>query len=101
MAMSTMQSNALGSVMAKWAPYIEVHPVYDNLDMDRAFRHDARAHGIPEKLMKSKDLVLAERENRKNMEQAPMGAEIMEKGSAAIKNLSDAGQLENLMGVLQ
>jgi hypothetical protein len=101
MAMSTMQSNALGSVMAKWAPYIEVHPVYDNLDMDRAFRHDARAHGVAEKLMKPMKQVLSERDDRKMMEMAPAGAEIMEKGSTAIKNLSDAGQLENLMGVLQ
>ena len=101
MAMSTMQSNALGSVMAKWAPYLEVHPVYDNLDMDRAFRNDARAHGVPEKLMRPMKLVEAARNDRKAMEQAPMGADIMEKGSKAIKNLSDAGQLENLMGVLQ
>jgi hypothetical protein len=34
------------------------------------------------------------------MEMAPQGAEIMEKGSAAMKNLADAGQLESLVGVL-
>ena len=100
MAMSTMQSNALGSVMAKWAPYLEVHPVFDNIDMDRAFKHDARAHGVPEKLMKQKDQVLTERESRKNMEMAPEGAEIMEKASQAYKNIYDSGGVENLAGVL-
>jgi hypothetical protein len=100
MAMSTMQSNALGSVMAKWAPYMEVHPIYDNIDMDKAFRHDARAHGVPEKLMRNKDQVETNRNDRKMMEMAPQGAEIMEKGSAAMKNLADAGQLESLVGVL-
>ena len=100
MAMSTMQSNALGSVMAKWAPYIEVHPVYDNLDMDRAFRQDARAHGVPEKLMKAMIQVKSERDERKMMAMAPQGAEIMEKGSKGLKHLKDAGMLENLAGVL-
>lgn len=100
MAMSTMQSNALGSVMAKWAPYIEVHPVFDNIDMDRAFKHDARAHGVPEKLMKGKDQVTAEREGRQQMEQAPQQAEIMESASKAYKNVYDAGGIENLAGLL-
>lgn len=100
MAMSTMQSNALGSVMAKWAPYIEVHPVYDNLDMDRAFRQDARAHGVPEKLMKAAPQVDTEREDRKQMEMAPAGAEIMEKASKAFKNISDAGGMPDLAGVM-
>jgi len=93
-----MQSNALGSVMAKWAPYAEVYPVFDNLDLDRAFKHDARAHGVPEKLMKPIKQVLAERQDRKVMEVAPAGAEIMEKGSVAMKNLSESGiDVESLM----
>ena len=100
MAMSTMQSNALGSVMAKWAPYIEVHPVYDNIDMDRAFKHDARAHGVPEKLMKQQGQVAAEREQRQAMEMAPQQADIMEAGSKAYKNIYDAGGIGDLAGVL-
>jgi hypothetical protein len=100
MAMSTMQSNALGSVMAKWTPYIEVHPVFDNLDMDKAFRHDARAHGVAEKLLKDKNVVAQERQSKQQMQMAPEGAEIMEKASVAYRNVKEAGGIDELAGVL-
>lgn len=98
MAMSTMQSNALGSVMAKWAPYAEMHPIFDNVDLDKAFKHDARAHGVPETLLKDKNVVDAERESRQQMQQAPEGAEIMEKASKAYKNMYEAGGIKQLVG---
>ncbi len=100
MAMSTMQSNALGSVMAKWAPYLEIKPIFDNVDMDKAFKHDARAHGVPETLLLDKAIVDATRQGRQQMEQAPQQAEIMEKGSKAFKNVADAGGLEQLAGMM-
>jgi hypothetical protein len=100
MAMSTMQSNALGSVMAKWAPYLEVHPIYDNIDMDKAFKQDARAHGVPETLLLDKGIVDATRQSRNQMAQAEQGAEIMEKASSAYKNIYESGGIENLVGAL-
>ena len=100
MAMSTMQSNALGSVMAKWAPFQEVHPVFDNVDMDKAFKHDARAHGVPETLLMDANEVATSRNSRKMMEMAPQGAEIMESASKAYKNVYDAGGIGDLAGVL-
>jgi hypothetical protein len=98
MAMSTMQSNALGSVMAKWAPYQEVHPIYDNVDMDLAFRHDARAHGVPETLLLDSMQVQMARQKKEGMQMAEPGAEIMEKASKAYKNIHDAGGIESLIG---
>jgi len=100
MAMSTMQSNALGSVMAKWSPYMEVHPIFDNVDMDKAFKHDARAHGVPETLLIDRNAVEAARNSRQAMEQAPQGAEIMESASKAYKNIHDAGGIESLVGAM-
>jgi hypothetical protein len=100
MAMSTMQSNALGSVMAKWSPYMEVHPIFDNVDMDRAFKHDARAHGVPETLLLDKNIVEQKRNDRKQMEQAPQGAEIMESASKAYKNVYESGGIEQLAGLM-
>ena len=99
MAMSTMQSNALGSVMAKWTPYLEVHPVFDNVDMDKAFKHDARAHGVPENLLIDQIKVDSKRQSQEQMNMAPQGADIMESASKAYKNISDAGGLD-LAGVL-
>jgi hypothetical protein len=100
MAMSTMQSNALGSVMAKWTPYIEIHPVFDNLNIDEAFRDDARAHGVAEKLLKDKNLVAQERQSKQQMQMAPEGAEIMEKASVAYKNVKEAGGIDQLAGLV-
>jgi hypothetical protein len=100
MAMSTMQSNALGSVMAKWSPYMEVHPIFDNIDMDKAFKHDARAHGVPETLLLDSMQVKSTRDERKTMETAPQGAEIMEKASKAYKNIHEAGGIESLVGAM-
>ena len=100
MAMSTMQSNALGSVMAKWTPYLEVHPVFDNVDMDRAFKHDARAHGVPETLLIDMNQVEATRQNRSQMNAAPQGAEIMEKASKAYKNIYESGGIGELAGII-
>lgn len=99
MAMSTMQSNALGSVMAKWAPYIELHNVYDNLDLDRAFRHDTRAHGVPEEFLKDKRQVDADREAEQQMQMMQPAAEIMDKASKAYKNLHDAGGINELANI--
>ena len=100
MAMSTMQSNALGSVMAKWAPYQEVHPIYDNVDMDKAFKQDARAHGVPETLLLDKIRVQGARDKRTQMQMAEPGSKIMEKASKAYKNIYEAGGIEDLVGVL-
>ncbi len=100
MAMSTMQSNALGSVMAKWSSYQEVHPIFDNVDMDRAFKHDARAHGVPENLLVDKAEVAMLRNDRSQMDVAAQGAEIMDSASKAYKNIHDAGGIEDLVGSL-
>jgi hypothetical protein len=100
MAMSTMQSNALGAVMAKWSPYQEVHPVFDNIDMDRAFKSDARAHGVPETMLLDKGMVKVARDKRSMMQMAEPGSKIMEKASKAYKNIYDAGGIENLVGAM-
>jgi len=100
MAMSTMQSNALGTVMAKWAPYAEMHPVYDNVKMDEAFKHDARAHGVPERLLVDDREVAIVRQQREQMNTAQQGSEIMESASKAYKNIYDAGGVGDLIGAL-
>ena len=100
MAMSTMQSNALGSVMAKWAPYQEVHPIYDNIKMDKAFKHDARAHGVPETLLMDESEVALARDSRNNTNQLQQGTEIMDSASKAYKNIYDAGGIESLVGAI-
>ncbi len=100
MAMSTMQSNALGSVMAKWAPYAEMHPIYDNLDLDKAFKADARAHGVPETLLRDINQVKADRQSKQAMEMLEPGAEIMEKASVAYKNVADVGGIPELGALL-
>jgi len=98
MAMSTMQANALGAVMGKWAPFQQVHPIYDNIDMDKAFRHDARAHGVAEKLFMDEDRIASNRQAREQMQMAPQGADIMDKASSAFKNIQEAGGMEQLEG---
>jgi len=99
-AMGIMQSNALGIVMSKWAPYQQVHPVYDNVDLDRAFREDLRAHGVSEKVFMDEDRRDQNRQVREQMQMAQPGAEIMEKAAVAFKNVQDAGGMEQLEGLV-
>jgi len=50
MAMSNMQANAMEAVMAKWSPYMEITPVLENVDLDKAFRKSWISEGAPAEL---------------------------------------------------
>ena len=90
LAMASVQSNAMEAVLAKWQPYGEITPVYENVDFDKGFRTSWLASGSPADVLTDFDEMMAERKKRKELNEAAAQAQIAETGSKALENVSGA-----------
>jgi hypothetical protein len=100
LAMSAMQTNAIEATLAKWQPYTEQYPVFDNLDVDKAFRLSAITAGVPAEVMKDIDVMNAQRQENQVKQQAMMDAKIADDASKAYKNVNQPIEQGSLAGML-
>lgn len=87
LAMSNIQTNAIEVTLAKWAPYAQVSPVFDNVDFDTSFRTSWLNAGAPAEGLKDVDAMEAERVETKQLQMAAAQAEIAESASKAYRNV--------------
>ena len=100
LAMSNVQANAQEVVLAKYAPYAEVTPIFENVDMDKVIRHAWISGGAPAENLTDYDQMIAARAERKQLEDAAAAAQIGESASKAYKNVSgvpDEGSLASAL----
>ncbi|KKN75865.1 hypothetical protein LCGC14_0375730 [marine sediment metagenome] len=90
LAMSNLQTNAMEATLAKWAPYAQVSPVFDNVGWDVSFRTSWLNSGAPAEGLKDQDLVDAERAEIKELQKAAAQAEIAAEASKAYRNVNEA-----------
>lgn len=90
LAMSNLQTNAIEATLAKWAPYIQVAPILDNVDFDTSFRLSWLNSGAPAEGLKDVDQMAAERKEVKDLQVAAAQAEIADSASKAFKNVATA-----------
>jgi len=96
MAMSNMQTNAIEFWAAKWAPYHEIVPVLDNVDLDEGAAKSALNMGVDATLIRAKDDLDEYRRPLREMQTAQANAELMEAGSKAVKNISETPLMDSL-----
>ena len=87
LAMASVQSNAMEATLAKWQPYAEVSPVYENLDWDEGFRKSWLAAGAPADVLVDFDEMIKARKKDKELQEAAAQAEIAETASKAYKKV--------------
>ena len=92
LAMASVQSNAMEAVLAKWQPYGEVTPVYQNVNFDKGFRTSWLAGGAPADVLTDFDEMMKERKEAEDLQKAAAQAEIAKTGSEALKNVSGAAE---------
>lgn len=100
LAMSSMQTNAIETVLAKWAVYDEKYQVFDNINVDDSFKLSAINTGVPAKLFKDEKDVMALREARNAPIAAAQQAQIAAEASKAYKNVTTAPQDGSLGSML-
>ena len=88
LAMSSMETNAIETVIAKWGPIDEVYQVFDNLDMDDSFKTSALNTGVPAALIRDWDDVLEMRADRNAPAAAAAEAQVAVDASTALKNVA-------------
>ena len=95
-AMATLQANATEGFLAKWSGYQEAFPVFDNVNIDDAFRRSGLSSGVPGDLFikeEERDKIRADRAQREN---AAQQAELLESAASAYKDGSVAMQPNSL-----
>jgi len=100
LAMSNIQTNAIEATLAKWAPYAQISPVFDNVDFDYSFRTSWLNAAAPAEGLKDEDKRDEEREEIKQLQMADAQAEIADKASKAYRNVlkaAEAGSLAEAM----
>jgi hypothetical protein len=96
LAMSNVQANAQEVILAKYAPYAEATPIFENVDMDRTFRTAWISGGAPAENLTDFDEMIEARQQRQQLEEAAAAAQVGESASKAYKNVSgvpEAGSL--------
>lgn len=88
LAMSNMQTNAIEATLAKWAPYGDKTPVFDNVDFDTSFRMSWLNAGAPAEGLKDFDEMMARRQQVEQLQVAAAQAQIADDASKAYKNVS-------------
>jgi len=83
-----MHTQATEITLAKWAPYNQLAPILDNIDLDAAFRLSSINTGVPAVLMKPMQDVMEERQARQQKQEMAEMAQVGEIASKAIKNIS-------------
>lgn len=100
LAMSNVQTNAIEATLAKWAPYAEVTPVFDNVNFDVSFRTSWLNAGAPAEGLKDTEVRDSEREEVKQLQKANAEAEIAEKASKAYRNVEKAPEEDSLAAAI-
>jgi len=100
LAMSNVQANAQESVMAKYVPYAELSPVFENIDMDKSIRTSWISAGAPAENLTDYDEMIEERQRRKQLEESAAAAEIGAEASKAYKNVSGVPESGSLAEAL-
>jgi hypothetical protein len=100
LAMSNMQTNAIEATLAKWMPYAETTPVFENVDFDTSFRMSWLNAGAPAEGLRDIEEMNTEREQNKQLQMAAAGAEIGESASKAYRNVLTAPEEGSLAEAL-
>jgi hypothetical protein len=100
LAMSNVQANAQEAVLAKWQPYMEVTPVLENADLDKAFRTSWIAAGAPAENLTDYDIMIEQRAEAQQAAAMAQQMETLESGSKAYKNVSGAVDENSLAAAL-
>ena len=85
-AMATLQANATETHLAKWAPYEELFPVGDNINLDEAYRRTALNSGVPGDLMRTPEEVEEIRADRAQKADVEQQAQIAATAAKAYKD---------------
>lgn len=88
MAMSNMQTNAVEVWVSKWMNIQQLYPVLDVLKLEEAAAASALNSGVEARLVRTQEEIAAFRKQGEDVLLARQAAEIAEKGSKAIKNLT-------------
>lgn len=99
-AMATLQANAIETHLAKWAPYEEISPVNDNMDIDKAYRRTAVNSGVPGDILRTPEERDAIRANRKQAQDAIQRSEVAVNAAKAIKDVSGTVQEDSVLSKL-
>ncbi len=100
LAMSNVQTNAMEATLAKWAPYMQVTNVLDNVNFDTSFRMSWLNAGAPAEGLKNVDEMETERQEVKQLRVAAAQAQIADDASKAYKNVSTAPEQNSLAEAL-
>ena len=92
LAMAGVQSNAMEATLAKWQPYSEASPVFDNVDWDKGFRQSWLASGSPADVLVDFDTMMEKRKEIEQLQLAEAQAQISETASKAYRNISKAAE---------
>ena len=80
------------ATLAKWAPYAQLSPVFDNVEWDVGFRTSWLSSGAPADSLKDKDLMNAERAEIKEMQIQQAQADIADTASKAYRNVAKSAE---------
>lgn len=92
LAMSTFETTAIETVLAKWAALDDKYNVFDNLDMDKGFVTSAINTGIPSDMIKDPEEVQAQRQQRAEIAQAQIASELAANVAKSYKDTTTAPQ---------
>jgi len=82
--------------LAKWAPYAQIAPVFDNVNFDYSFRTSWLNAGAPAEGLSDMDEMNAGRQKANEMAEMQQQAEVAESGSKAYLNVSKAPEEESI-----
>lgn len=100
LAMNSMQTNAIETVLAKWGVYDEAYNVFDTIDLDKAFKTSAINQGLRAELFRDEEEVNQIRQQRNMTQQMAMEAEIASNAAKAYKDVSNVPQDGSLASAL-
>jgi hypothetical protein len=89
MVMSAIQAEGIEVSLAKWAPYGELG-VFDNIDIDKAYRVSALADSVPAELLIPEEKRDAKRAAEKQQTDAAIAAQTGATAAKALKDVSGA-----------
>ncbi len=102
LAMASVQSNAMEATLAKWQPYGEITPVYENVNFDEGFRQSWLSSGAPADVLTDFDKMMEARAEREELNKAAAQAQVAETASKAYSNVlkapEDGSVAESLTG---
>ncbi|KKM17059.1 hypothetical protein LCGC14_1679610, partial [marine sediment metagenome] len=92
LAMASVQSNAMEATLAKWQPYAEITPVFENVSFDKGFRLSWLASGAPADVLTNFEEMLKARKSQAELDELAAQTQIAETGSKAYRNVAKAAE---------